>query len=87
MERDLVVVISSATACADFRREVTADGRDVRWVADGHTNVNYVVEVDRNRLRAMAQRAYRNKNGQAVAGPVRVRILTRQKVEVKQHGR
>lgn len=86
MERDLVVVIESATVCRDYRRAVSDDGRSIQLLHDGYTSVNYVVEVDRNRLHAMAQRAYKNKNGQAVAGPVRVRIVKRQKMEAKQHG-
>lgn len=87
MERDIAIVLSSATVCADFKRVVTDDGRGVTMVADGHTNIAYVVEVDRHHVHALARKAYRNKNGRSKAGPVTIRIVKREKVEGVKHGR
>lgn len=87
MERDIAIVLSSATVCADLKRVPTDDGRGVKWIEDGHTNIAYVVEVDRHRVHALARKAYRNKNGRSVAGPVTVRIVKREKVEGVKHGR
>lgn len=44
-------------------------------------DVTYVAELDEDRLRTLAISAHRNRNGMAVDGPVRVRILKREKFQ------
>lgn len=86
MERDVVTLLTSGTVCADHKQEFT-EGGGLRMVKDGNTSVTYVLEVDHYALHRMARKAYRNKHGRSVLGPFTVRIVKRQKMEVKQDGR
>lgn len=49
-------------------------------VSEPNMDVEYVVELSEDSLRAVVLMAHRNRNSIAVAGPVRVRVLRRTKV-------
>jgi hypothetical protein len=73
------IIDKGTVRLADWKREAPAPGQIIRrLVPDGNTDVTYVIELAD--VRRLVERASRNRNGMAVDGPLRVRILKRDKV-------
>jgi hypothetical protein len=49
-------------------------------VPDGEEEIYYSVEIDLHNLEALARRAAKNGGGQAVDGPLRVKVLSRRRL-------
>ena len=75
-------IIDKSTIRVEDRKRVPAErGIGFTHVADGHSDVLYVVEISEEGLREIARKAAKNRNGMSVDGPLRVRVLKREKVK------
>ena len=76
-------IIDKATIRVQDWRRVPAAGPGAsgfRGEKDGESDVTYVVELNESEIKQLAIRAARNRNQCSVSGPIRVRVLKRQKV-------